>query len=1344
MIFSCIFLLYLPKEKFYLNDDKNPKTRQAMKFFRESMLFTLLWLLTSVGYAQQILPFSQHIDTRSKAVFCIFQDADGIWWCGTSQGLVTSAQLVGNSHHVYSRHPELENNIVQIQQDNIGRLWLTTQANKYMVYNPRTNELIVDIEKYLQQMDIKVWYDFRIHIDEEGKVWLYKENQLYVHDFRSKVTRHFILPASSGYIVGVASTRQQCVVLAEKAAYQTSVIMNKIRPVFLTHTPENFQYGKARCELTNKGDLWAYADSHLYTYFASSKTWKQRTEVVPDLSSILCLPDDQVYISTTNTGIYAYDSNGRFFTHAFQSLPLVNGLMNNHIETMYYDPHSKLIAVAYHKHGVTLFQSDSYEIREHYVQWSGNLFNVEDIISFALADKESVWLGTEDNGVYRVKLDGSDKIVENRFPKTTITALMKDKQGRLWAGAYHEGLFCSDGRKYFIGESPYNILEVSPRRFFVLLNGKGVFAFNPQTGEKTHIPTENLWVMDIASLGDYVFVATPKFLYKINKYTLQSTTVPASAFKHSNFCNGNKTILADSRGWVWLVNYKGHSPVDIYDAKTGKTFQCRELQDYEISSLREDGHGHIWCATDQGMVVVKVNQNRDEATKQEQSYLFDLYCFGIKSPSLFNYRAMMNIDCHRLLVGTTQGFLMVDVNRLEKSMASSQMSRQMIISSLRINDNYVAPGIEMNGRVLVESDLPYLRKLHLKYYENNIMIECHPKGLASNGLSSYYYKLEGLSKDWLPMDNNVITLSNLPSGNYRLLLKEQDINHHEFQETELLSIEVDPSFWNSAWGYLLYILVLAVLGYLAYRYYHRRQEYRAKVREIRLAALREKEVNDMKLQFFTNISHDLRTPLTLILTPVESLLNTVKDTDMQQTLGIVYRNAKNLFGLVNQILDFRKLENSSSKLNLSHCDIVAFVQEKLKDFQLVAKEMKIDLVLQSEEEKLEMAFDKDKMGKVINNLLSNALKYTAEGGKISVCIHRHDAQLCVEVRDTGIGISDAAKQNIFDKFYTSTPDHSKMSSVGLGLHIVKEFAELWGGRVDVEDNLPQGTCFKVYVPMLSMQADAQPTEMQTELVAQTLAVEKRDATILLVEDNLDLLGYMAQVLSREYHVCQTTDGLQALQILQGTEVDIIVSDIMMEGMDGYELCKSVKGDINTFHIPFLLLTAKSMTQDEIKGLELGANDYMTKPFNFDILRLRIRRLLDRVKLARERISAEDDIKPSEVTVTTLDEQLLADTIRIVEENMGDTKFNVDDLSDKLCMHRTNLYKKLQFITGKTPSQFIRMMRLKRGKQLLSRGNVLISQVAYEVGFNDPKKFARYFKEEFGMYPSEYVKSMEQK
>lgn len=342
-----------------------------MQLFRKFFLFTLLWLMAFVAHAQQILPFSQHIETGSRTVFCIFQDADGIWWFGTSQGLFTSAQLVGNSNHVYSRHPELENNIVQIQQDNTGRLWLMTQANKYMIYNPRTNELIADVEKYLQQMNIKMWYDFRTHIDKEGKVWLYKERELYVHDFRSQLTRHVTLPASSGNIIGVASTWERCVVLTEKAAYLTPAAMNRIRPVFLTRTPEVFQYDQVLCELTGKGDLWVYANLHLYTYFASNKTWRQRTEIVPDVKSFLLLPDDRFYVSTSNTGIYAYDSKGELITHMFQSLPLVNGLVNNHIQTMYYDPQSRMVAVAYHKHDITLFLADSRELCEHYVQWGG-------------------------------------------------------------------------------------------------------------------------------------------------------------------------------------------------------------------------------------------------------------------------------------------------------------------------------------------------------------------------------------------------------------------------------------------------------------------------------------------------------------------------------------------------------------------------------------------------------------------------------------------------------------------------------------------------------------------------------------------------------------------------------------------------------------------------------------------------------------------------------------------------------------------------------------------------------------------------------------------------------------
>ena len=688
-----------------------------MQQIRNFILFLGLWLTSLVAQAQQILPFSQHFETGSRTIFCTFRDADGIWWNGTSQGLFTSAQLMGSANRVYKRHPELENNIVQIQQDNMGgRLWLKTQANKYMIYTPRTNELICDVEKYLREANLRnVKYDFRTHIDAEGKVWIYKDRMLYVHDFRNHVTKFLTLPASTGRIIGIANCGKRSVVLTEKAAYLTSSVMGKIRPVLFTRTPESFQYGQTLCEMNSKGDLWVYANSHLYTYFAHSKTWKLRQEIVPDVTSILRLPDDQFYIATSNTGIFVYDSKGNLKSHVFQSLPLVNGLVNNHIQSLFYDPQSHVIAVAYHKHDMSLFLADSHELREHYVQWSGNHFNVEDIICFAPADEQSVWVGTEDNGAYRIMTDGSDKIVENRFPKTAVTVLMKDKQGKLWAGIYHGGLCCSDGKKFFPGESPYHIIEVSPRRLIVLLNGKGIFALDPQTGQTTPIPTENPWIMDLAQMGNYIYAATPLFLYQINIYTLKSTTIPASAFKHSNFSNGNKTLLADRRGWIWLVNYKGHSPVDIYDTKTGRTFQCRQLQDYDISSLREDGHGHIWFATDQGMVIVRVNKNKDEKISAEEPYSFDLYCFDKKATSLFNLRAMMNVDRSRLMVGTTLGFRLLDVNQLEKSIVPNQVTHQMIISSLRVNDNYVSPGMEMDGRVLVSSDLPYLKDLHLRY-----------------------------------------------------------------------------------------------------------------------------------------------------------------------------------------------------------------------------------------------------------------------------------------------------------------------------------------------------------------------------------------------------------------------------------------------------------------------------------------------------------------------------------------------------------------------------------------------------------------------------------------------------
>lgn len=911
-------------------------------------LSLLLLLLPSVLQAQFYMPFSHHIKTGNKTVFCMMKDADGIIWVGTSLGLMTSAQLVADNGYV--RYPQLNNVIRGIQQDNLKRLWLRTQSNTYMIYSPRTNELIPDVHAYLKEKGFPIQGDLRVELDVYGKAWAYNGYYVWIYDSKTGFKKTLTLPKATGRVTGIVCDKQGVVIVTQGAIYQSSAKDNKIQTHF---------YAKAPCwqtvdnKLINRapnGTIWLCSDLRLWSYSPKTKSWTWQQEVQPDITSMI-RPDNNEYllVGTTNNGIYVIDGQGKVVYHYFKHLPLEDGLANNHIEALYYNRENAAFAVAYHKHDLSIFDLKPKQFRNHYIQSPSNEFLKEDVISFGGQEKDgSFWLGTEDNGIYRVKIGNTDEVLENRYPKRTATMIFKDSEGKLWTGLYHQGLMCSDGRSFFNGYAPYKVIEINPSRFFVIINGEGLWMLNPKTGEKKRIPMENYWLMDMAHVGNFIYTATPKFLYIVDVRTLKTQRIPASRFKNSDFKDGNKAMLADSRGWLWLVNYKGHSSVDIYDTKTGRTFQCKQLTPYDVYSLEEDHHGHVWCATDKGLVLVKVNE------KQQ----FAVHCFGKKNDLLYNFRAMGR-NGNQLLIGSTDGFHLVDPDVLEASIVHARPSERLILSALRINEKYISPGIEEEGKVLVTSDLPYLKHLDLAYDENSLMLECHPKTFVVNERSSYFYQLKGLSDEWIPMDNHTITLSNLPSGDYQLLVKESDVNKHDLAEYELLSITIHPPFWRTIWAYLIYILLMGGMTWFVVRYYQNRRKFRNQINELMLKA----------------------------------------------------------------------------------------------------------------------------------------------------------------------------------------------------------------------------------------------------------------------------------------------------------------------------------------------------------EMEVG-------------------------------------ITPTKVEPVTMDEKLIADAVKVVEENMGDPNFSVEEMSEKLNMHRTNLYKKLQVLTGKTLTQFIRLMRLKRGKQLLSRGNVLISQVAYEVGFNDPKKFARYFKEEFGMLPSEYVKQQE--
>jgi DNA-binding response OmpR family regulator/two-component sensor histidine kinase len=455
-------------------------------------------------------------------------------------------------------------------------------------------------------------------------------------------------------------------------------------------------------------------------------------------------------------------------------------------------------------------------------------------------------------------------------------------------------------------------------------------------------------------------------------------------------------------------------------------------------------------------------------------------------------------------------------------------------------------------------------------------------------------------------------------------------------------------------------------------------------------------------------------------------------------LEVVDRNAHHLFSLVNQILDFQRLGNLQNVLSLDVVDVVKAISDECEKYRLMAQQRGMDFHFNASAPHLFMMVDADKLQKVINNLLSNAFKFTPDGGSIAVEVKKEDQLMTLQVKDTGRGIAEADLAHIFERYYVSKDQQLGNVSTGLGLNIVKQYVEMHGGTISVSKNTPKGTVFTIQMKnvenIVSDQKQPDPQAPEVENL--------EGEHILLVEDNPDMLTYMSSVLAADYTIYQATDGQQALGIMQNTDIDLVISDVMMAGMDGLELVRRIKEDVNISHIPVILLTAKAMAEDELRGLQMGANDYITKPFNFDILRLRIREQLARREESHQRFIKSTEVNPSEITITTVDEQLLKQVLDVVNKNMGNPDFNVDQLAAELNMHRTGLNRKLQAVTGQKPIVFLRTMRLKRAKQILEADpSMMVSQIAYEVGFNNPKKFSKYFKEEYGMYPSEFTASL---
>ena len=588
--------------------------------------------------------------------------------------------------------------------------------------------------------------------------------------------------------------------------------------------------------------------------------------------------------------------------------------------------------------------------------------------------------------------------------------------------------------------------------------------------------------------------------------------------------------------------------------------------------------------------------------------------------------------------------------------------------------------------------------------------------------------------DGTEINGNRIDLNELPIGIDQLPVRVED-SYSTAHDWNTLIIKIKPPFWLSWYAYVLYVLVAIALAFGLFVRFKRRNNRILEEKKKEVEQTKLEELNEERVNFFTNISHDLRTPLSLIVTPTEKLLANSRNNHIRETLELIHRNALFLQNEVDQLIDLKNISNKVSNLYCEYGDLCEFIGNVCSYMESLFQKNNIHFSFTAQAPTIEMMFDRNKMRRICHNLLSNALKYTEAGGSVSLSIQLievgTETTAVIEVADTGAGISDENKSRIFERYYQENKHHTTIIGKGIGLDIVREYVQLHKGEITLYDNMPKGTVFRLLFPVVKPETTAIDTALLNDKID-----DNKKFTILVVEDNKDFRDFVTSCLRETYNVLEAENGFQALQVLDSEgETDIVISDVMMPVMDGIELCRKIKTHINYSHIPVILLTARVNSDTMIKGLKRGADDYLTKPFNIDILLLKVDKLLKWTQNNYSKFSTID-VMPSEITVSNIDEMLLERAIKAVEDNMDNSEFSVEELSHIVKLSRGHLYKKLLSITGRTPVEFIRVIRVKRGRQLLEQSDCNISEIAYQIGFS-PKQFSKYFKDEYNCLPSEF-------
>jgi signal transduction histidine kinase/ligand-binding sensor domain-containing protein/DNA-binding response OmpR family regulator len=1319
--------------------------------------------------------YSQHDGLPNNQVQCISQDSKGWIWLGTSQGL---SRFDGYRFVNFMNDPEdttsLSGRIVRvIFEASDGRLLVGTENGGLNVFD-RDRERFTHPYRNSRELNYPDASVNAIAEDSKGNLYLGTDRSL-------------LRIGPSG--------------LPERLRPEGSDWLNNGRGMFIrTIMPDDL------------GNIWIGATEGLFVYYPKENTLEEVSLPLLNMQSrevfeIIMDEEGLLWIGTYSGGLFTTNPVSREIRHIdleprFERTETIRAISKGNMSDFWIGTRGGLYIYSKSK-GVTGFfrhdDRDSRSLANNSVldvfidsrgdTWIGtrgglnmmakskqvftgfsalpddnHYLNSNIIYAFWVDSRERIWIGTEDGGIniydpstgtFEYLTAKADDL--NSISQDCIKAFMDDGKGNLWIGTYWGGIDIIDlktGRITHFKHSSEDPSSLSDNRVWALCmdshggiwigTSAGLDHFN--RGRKTfdHYTA-------IVNNGQVNWISTDSdgdiWLGTLDEVIIYDP-VSENIIRHNEH---SRSFLEDSSHKFWIATLdRGLAQYSKIQGALKYLDENDGLANNQALCILEDKSGKLWISTSRGLSRYNPVTGQFRNFTSREGLRNDQFCYGAA------YRA----DNGDLIFGGISGFNIFN----PADIPDEDLHVPLFFTELRIFNKQVE--ISDSRNAILKKSISETGHLVLRYNQNVITLQFAALDFAHSAGSLYSYYLEGFDKEWSQPDyQRTATYTNLNPGDYIFRVR-RIIDANNKSDNELtMNITIMPPFWMTWWFRTLMVIVIAALLYTLIRFLVTRELLRRELVQERTKAKNLHELDMLKLRLFTNISHEIRTPLTLILGPLGKMINNqVPAEQMHDHLDLVYRNTKQLDRLINQLLDFRKLETGNLKLEVMNEDMVSLISNVVASFEEYAKEKKITLRFQTLKKKLPALFDPGKVETILNNLLSNALKYTEEGGSVTVNLslifasededtlnNQPEKQFIeISVKDTGKGISESNIPKIFTRFFRIDSE-DESTGTGIGLALVKELVRLHKGNIYVVSKPGKGSKFTIRLPYITGNESAESETAESrhakgrvecsdhEEIKETPA-ERPDARIMLiVEDNPDVRYFIRSHFDDVYEVYEARNGREGWDLALKLIPDIIISDILMPDVDGYEFCKRIKKDERTSHIPLLLLTALHSREHEIEGLSCGADDYLTKPFDISILQNKIENIMSMRKALKEKYIRELILKPSDVTITSPDERFLLKAMEVVERNMSNPDFDIESFADETGVSRMQLYRKFNALTNMTVKEFVRSIRLKRAAQLLLERKMTVSEVAYAVGFRDLSHFRKCFSREFGMSASEYLR-----